>query len=383
MGRCQGGRARIEVQELHPHIADDVLRDLNDRLSRTRLPPDIGHGDWTHGTQHHYLSELVDYWRDGFDWRAQERNLRRWKHYTVDIRGHKIHFVRAVVGDGAIPLILSHGWPSSFYELTHLIEPLSDAGAGGGYDLVIPSLPGFGFSVAAPKPWQMPAIHELWKTLMVDVLGHARFGAHGGDLGAGITAKLGMFYPEHVTGIHVTGVYAPGADTADDLTEAERDYVARENRWEQAQGGYAHIQATRPLTLAYSLTDSPVGLAAWIVEKFRDWSDCGGDIESRFTKDQLLTTVMLYWVTRSIATSFLPYFEATNNPNPIEWKPIEVPCAVALFPADISAPPREWAERYYQVVRWTEMPSGGHFPAMEEPRLLARDLHAFFASLAT
>ncbi|MEA2446728.1 MAG: hypothetical protein QOK47_365 [Actinomycetota bacterium] len=371
----------IEVQEFHPHITDEVLDDLQDRLTKTQLPVDVGHGEWTHGTQHGYLSELIDYWKDGFDWREQERHLTRWKHYTVGIRGHQIHFVRTVVGDGTKPMILTHGWPSSFFELTHLIEPLSDLTEEGGYELVIPSLPGYGFSVAAPEPWQMPTIHELWKTLMVDVLGHTRFGAHGGDLGAGITAKLGMFYPEHVTGIHVNGVYAPGAEMAGDLTPAERAYVERENLWGQTAGGYAHIQATRPLTLGYSLTDSPAGLAAWILEKFREWSDCGGDVESRFTKDQLLTTITLYWVTRSIATSFLPYFEATNNPNPIAWKPIEVPCAVALFPADISAPPREWAERYYNVVRWTEMPSGGHFPAMEEPQLLAQDLHSFFSDL--
>ncbi|MDQ3982324.1 MAG: alpha/beta hydrolase [Actinomycetota bacterium] len=227
----------------------------------------------------------------------------------------------------------------------------------------------------------MSTIHELWKTLMVDVLGHTRFGAHGGDLGAGITAKLGMFYPEHVSGIHVTGVYAPGAEAADDLSKAERAYVERETRWEQAEGGYAHIQATRPLTLAYSLTDSPAGLAAWMIEKFRAWSDSNGDIESRFTKDQLLTTITLYWVTRSIATSFLPYFESGHRPNVAPWKPIEVPCAVALFPGDISAPPREWAQRHYNVVRWSEMPSGGHFPAMEVPHLLAEDLHGFFADL--
>lgn len=371
----------IEVQDFHPHIADDVVEDLIDRLRNTRLPPDIGRGDWSHGVQRRYLNELIDYWRDEFDWRELERRLERWRHHVVTIRDNRIHFVRAVVGDGAKPLILSHGWPSTFYELTHLIEPLRNVSSGAGYELVIPSLPGYAFSRPSPKPGQMPMIHELWKTLMVDVLGHERFGAHGGDLGAGITAKLGMFYPDHVTGIHVTGVYAPGAEAADDLSEAERAYVQREARWEQVEGGYAHMQATRPLTLAYSLTDSPAGLAAWIVEKFRAWSDCDGDVESRFTKDQLLTTVSLYWVTGSIATSFLPYFEATNNPNPIPWRPIRVPCAVALFPADISAPPREWAERYYNVVRWTEMPSGGHFPAMEEPDLLSRDMNAFFDSL--
>lgn len=348
---------------------------------RSRLPTDIGRGDWTHGAQHQYIRELINYWRDEFDWRKQEAEIGRLDHYTTEIRGHEIHFVRAVIGEGAKPVILTHGWPSSFFELTHLIGPLADQDTDGGYELIIPSLPGFGFSQAAPRPLETPTIHDLWKTLMVDVLGHPRFGAHGGDLGAGVTAKLGMFFPEHVTGIHVTGVYAPGAESGDDLTAAELEFLNEQNRWHQVEGGYAHIQATRPLTLAYSLTDSPGGLAAWIVEKFRMWSDCNGDIESRFTKDQLLTTITLYWVTRSIATSFLPYFEASNNPNPITWKPIEVPCAVALFPGDISSPPKEWAQRYYNVMRWTEMPSGGHFPAMEEPRLLAGDLDTFFAGL--
>ena len=371
----------IEVHEFQPHVADDILQDLEKRLRRTLLPYDVGYGSWSHGTQHQYLRQLLDYWLNEFNWRDQERLLARWKHFRVVIRGQELHFVRTIIGDGKKPLIMTHGWPSTFFELTHLIGPLAEVMTGGGYELVIPSLPGYAFSPGPPAPWQTPWIHELWKTLMVDVLGHERFGAHGGDLGAGITAKLAMFHPEHVTGIHVTGVYAPGAESSADISMAELDHVERENRWEAEEGAYAHVQATRPLTLAYSLTDSPAGLAAWIIEKFRSWSDCGGDVESRFTKEQLLTTVTLYWVTRSIATSFLPYFEARNNPDPVKWKSIEVPCAIALFPADISAPPRAWAERYYNVTRWTEMPAGGHFPAMEEPHLLAQDIETFFAGL--
>ena len=371
----------MKVREFQPHVADDVLQDLQNRLIRTQIPQDIGHGSWSHGTQHVYLRDLIDYWAHEFDWREQEQRLCRFKHYRADVRGQEIHFVRAVIGNGVKPLILTHGWPSSFYELTHVIDPLAEVSNESGYELVIPSLPGYAFSPASSSPWQTPRIHELWKTLMVNILGHQRFGAHGGDLGAGITAKLGMFFPEHVTGIHVTGVYAPGAESGAGLSAAEKDYVERENQWEDEEGAYAHVQSTRPLTLGYSLTDSPAGLAAWIVEKFRAWSDCGGDIETRFTKDQLLTNITLYWVTRSIATSFLPYIESRNNPEPIQWKPIDVPCAVAIFPGDISTPPREWGERYYNVVRWTEMPSGGHFPAIEEPQLFAEDIETFFVAL--
>jgi pimeloyl-ACP methyl ester carboxylesterase len=372
---------RMKIEHFRPRVPDVVLNDLASRLDATRLPHDLGNGSWSHGTSVGHMRDLLAYWRDGFDWRAQEAWISRWPHYIADFDGQLIHFARVALGRGQRPLVLTHGWPSTFYEPLHLLDALERRSDSAGFDVVIPSLPGYGFSSPPSRPWTLPRTHEIWHELMHGVLGFDRYGAHGTDLGAGVTARLGMFHPEHVTGIHVTGVYAPGAESASNLTAGERDFIAMESRWDVEEGGYAHIQATRPLTLAYGLTDSPVGLAAWIVEKFRAWSDCGGDVSLAFTHDQLLTTVMLYWASGTIGSSFLPYYEARHNPAPIAWKRITVPCAVALFPADLSWPPREWAERYYRIERWTEMPAGGHFPAMEEPELLAADIVGFFQGL--
>jgi len=284
-----------------------------------------------------------------------------------------------------MPLVLTHGWPSSFFELTKLIPLLTDPAANGGdpadaFDVVVPSMPGFGFSDRPTERFASARVPNTWVELMRR-LGYARFGAHGGDLGGGVTARLGQFFPEALIGIHVTNVYGSIAEEDPPPTEAERCYLEQQRGWERDEGAYEALQQTRPQTLSYGLNDSPAGLAAWIIEKYRAWSDSDGDVESVFSKDDLLTNLTIYWVTETIGSSFRPYWDFRNYPDPIPWVPITVPCGIAVFPRDLGRPPREFAERSYNVHQWTEMPRGGHFAALEEPELLAQDIRAFFRHL--
>jgi pimeloyl-ACP methyl ester carboxylesterase len=225
-------------------------------------------------------------------------------------------------------------------------------------------------------------VADLWAKLMTEKLGYLRFGAQGGDIGAGVTSRLGFAHPENLTGIHLTSVTRPTpylGPGARELSDAEKAHLDQREKWQQAEGGYSHIQGTKPQTLSYGLNDSPAGLAAWIVEKYRTWSDCGGDVESRFTKDELLTTITIYWITQTISSSTRMYYENQRQVWSLKsGERVQVPSGIALFPQEISRPPREWAERSYNVCRWTEMPRGGHFAALEEPELLAQDIRAFF-----
>ncbi len=368
-------------------IPQPVLDDLLTRLTRVRWPDELAGADWDYGVPLAYLQELVEYWREHFDWRAQERVLNRFHHFHTDLGGLAIHFIHERgLGPDPLPLILTHGWPSTFYEMDELIPLLTDPERFGGdpadaFDVVVPSLPGYGFSDPFPRrgQWNVPA---LWADLM-EGLGYARYGAQGGDIGAGVTTLLGRCYPEQIVGIHLSSIVSdpnPLPDRAS-LSEAERAYLRRRDEWEREEGGYSHIQGTRPQTLAYGLSDSPVGLAAWIVEKFRVWSDCGGDIEQRFTKDELLTTVTLYWVTQTINSSIRHYYESQHAPAPMGCTGlVAVPTAVTTGMIE-PEPPREWAARRYNVRRFVDRPRGGHFLAMEEPEWLAEDLRSFFRDL--
>ena len=384
----------MNVNPFQVQIPDSTLADLRERLARTRWPDEIPGSDWGYGSNLAYVKELVEYWRDRFDWRAQEAFINSFAHFRTSVEGQGIHFIQERgKGPAPLPLIITHGWPSTFFEMLKVIPRLTDPAAYGGnpadsFDVVVPSMPGYGFSDPAGAPgMNISRIADLWARLMTENLGYPRFGAQGGDWGASITARLGFAYPEQVAGIHVTAVSA--ATISPDLGEGTRPLSERETallaereQWRQAEGGYSHIQGTKPQTLSYGLNDSPAGLAAWIVEKFRTWSDCGGDVESRFTKDELLTNITLYWATQTIGSSTRLYYESQHNP--WTFRPgerIEPPCAVALFPVDLSHPPREWAERSYNVQRWTEMPRGGHFAALEEPDLLVEDIREFFRAL--
>ena len=384
----------MAVQPYKVHVPDSVLQDLKDRLARTRWPDEIPGSGWDYGSNLDYIKELVEYWRTEFDWRAQEEAINRFAHFTTDIEGLNIHFIHERgKGPNPIPLVITHGWPSTIFEILKVVEPLTDPVNHGGsaedsFDVVVPSMPGYGFSSMTTERGMNPAkVGDLWVKLMRDELGYSRFAAQGGDWGASVTAHLGFTYPEEVIGIHVTsasGVVA-GSHTGPGmapLTEAEQIHVADREQWRQDEGGYSHIQGTKPQTLSYGLNDSPAGLAAWIVEKFRTWSDCGGDVESSYTKDELLTTVTIYWATGTINSSTRLYYESQRNPlSPAAGQKMKVPSGIAVFPHEISRPPREWAERAYDLRRWTEMLRGGHFAAMEEPELLVEDIRAFFRDL--
>jgi pimeloyl-ACP methyl ester carboxylesterase len=373
-------------------IPDTVIEDLAYRLDHVRWPHQNHDAGWAQGTDVHYLRELVHHWRNVYDWRVAERELNRWPQYTVDIDGCTIHFIHVRAGRAhprAIPLVLTHGWPSSFTELVGLIAPLTDPELDGvpAFDVVIPSLPRFGFS-GIPDAAGEPRIDTLWRKLMVDVLGYPEFVAHGTDIGARITSCLGRFHGDVVRAIHLGSVDlewpSPLPDDAQ-LTPAERAYLKRADAWDDEEGGYSHQQSTRPQTLAYGLNDSPVGLAAWIVEKYRAWSDCDGQVENCFTKDEMLTNILVYWATQTIGPSMRRYREMRVDPPYPRLGPgerIETPTGVAMFPGERElVVPKEWAERCYNLVHWTDMPRGGHFPAIEQPRLLVDDLRAFFGGL--
>ena len=373
-------------------VDEEKLSELRRRLQNARWPYQIPDSDWRSGTDVEYLKELVQYWLDGFDWREQEASLNRFAQFTTDVEGTTIHFVHER-GNGPkpFPLILTHGWPDSFYRFYKLIPRLTDPAAFGGraddaFDVVVPSLPGYAFSEKPGEHGSIFRVNDLWATLMKDKLGYQRFGAHGGDWGGTVTEHLGRGHSDCVAAMHLTDVpFFHIFNKVKDPSVAEAKYFEHNRDWMQTEGAYASLQSTRPMSLAPAMNDSPAGLAAWIIEKFRLWSDCGGDIESRFTKDELLTNIMLYWVTDSASTSFLPYYDFANasaftwiKESIKSWGACKVPAAFAMFPKDISHPPREWAERFFNVQRWTEMPRGGHFAAMEEPELVAADLRDWF-----
>jgi pimeloyl-ACP methyl ester carboxylesterase len=369
-------------------VPQPVLDDLRTRIAQTRWPDQVKDAGWDYGTEISYLQEMLDYWGNGFEWRKQEAIMNKHPQFLAEIDGLNIHFVHARgKGSSPLPLVISHGWPSSFFEAYKIIEPLTDPEKHGGepadaFDVVVPSLPGFGFS-ERPSARGFVRVDNLWRKLMTEVLGYPRFVAHGTDVGARITSALGRFHGDVVSAIHIASVDLDWPEPLpDDLSPAERDYIKRVELWEKRDGAYGEIQSTRPQTLAYGLNDSPAGLAAWIVEKYREWSDCGGDIESCFSKDELLTNVTIYWVTQTINSSMRRYYEAWHNPHPNPLKPgerIETPTGIAMFPGEKDLlVPREFAERCYNIQGWTDKPRGGHFPALEEPNLLVEDVRTFF-----
>lgn len=372
------------------NVPDSVLTDLRERLDRVRWPGEVPNTAWEYGANLAYMKELVDYWRTRYDWRAQERQLNRWKHFYVTIDGQRIHYIHERgKGPKPFPLIITHGWPGSIAEFMEVIGPLTDPAAHGGdpadaFDVIAPSLPGYGFSAPThERQVNIIRIAEWFAVLMNDVLGYSRYGAQGGDWGAMVTSRLGFADAQHVAGIHLNMVgVAPHPANRQNLSTAEQTFLQSMDRWRGEETGYQHIQGTKPQTLGYGLNDSPVGLCAWITEKFRTWSDCNGNVENSYTKDQLLTNIMIYWVTQTINSSTRLYYEERHHP----WRmgkdeKITVPTAIALFPKEIATPPREWAERAYNVQRWTPMPAGGHFAAMEKPKLLVDDVRAFFRGM--
>jgi pimeloyl-ACP methyl ester carboxylesterase len=373
------------------HVTDEALHDLAERLSRTRWPDELAGVGWDYGTSGRYLYELVDYWRTSFDWRAAEHQLNAFHHFRAHVGDLSIHFVHERGrGPAPLPIVLTHGWPGSFTEMLKLVPLLADPGGHGAdpedaFDVVVPSMPGYGFSDRPVRPGMTSqAIADLWAELLHG-LGYARFGAQGGDWGASVSTYLALGHAPRLVGLHlnyIPGSYQPYLDASAPLSAAEQQFLVDRERWTRDEGAYAHLQRTRPQTLAYGLSDSPAGLAAWIIEKLRAWSDCDGDLERRFTRDELLLHVMIYWVTGTIGSSIRLYRESRATPLALApGQTIDVPTAVAVFPMEMPTPPAEWVERGYNLQRWTLMPRGGHFAAMEEPELLAEDIRAFFRPL--
>lgn len=374
------------MKEFTIDVSREELEDLRLRLKNTRWTDNPEADEWSFGTNSNYLKQLVTYWKDGFDWRAQESMLNRFPHFKATVDGIEIHFVH-VKGHGKNPrpIILTHGWPDSFFRFHKVIPMLADPQSHGGtpdqsFDVVVPSVPGFGFSQQIALTDER--IAELWSKLMQETLGYDRFFAAGGDVGSGVSKTLAIRFPDQVRAIHLTDVgYPNGTEDWSTMSPAEQEFGEFIGQWWMTEGAYNMIQSTKPQTLGYALNDSPVGLAAWIVEKFHGWSDHQGNIENRFTKDELLTNVMIYWVTRTINSS-MRYYAENARANFTEHGPkpsvkVAVPTAVACFPGDAPSP-EEWAARQVNLKRFTKFPKGGHFAPLEVPDLYVNDLRAFF-----
>ena len=372
-------------------VSDDVLQDLRLRLERARFPETPPLEPWSTGASVAYMHDLIPYWRDRFDWRAQEAAINRFRQFKVPLAGIDLHFIHEPgQGPDPMPLLLSHGWPGSIVEFLAILPMLTDPARFGGdpadaFTVVAPSLPGYTLSFKPGQPrFGIVEMADAFAALMTDVLGYRRFGAQGGDWGAFVTSRLGHSFPERLFGIHIN-LLTVRRDPAmlTDPTPEEKRFLEQLNHWLKEETGYQWIQGTRPTTLSFGLTDSPLGLAAWIAEKFHRWTDNDGQIESAVSRDAMLANIMLYWVTGAIGSSFWPYYARMHSPWPIpDNAKITVPTGYAEFPREILSPPRSLAERTYgNIQRWTKFPKGGHFAALEQPKVLAEEIRAFFRPL--
>jgi len=371
-------------------VPDAVLADLKMRLKSPRVPESLNGDGWTYGTDTTYLKQLVAYWRDRFDWRAQERSLNRFQQFTTNIDGLTLHFIhRRSKQPNALPLLITHGWPGSFVEFAKVIDPLTDPDAHGGraedaFDVVIPSIPGFAFSEKPRGSGYSPARIAALEAKLMARLGYQRYGVQGGDWGSIIGTQVALNDAPHVAGLHLNmcTAAAPPGDPNEGLSEPEKARLKVRQTFQAEETGYQQIQGTKPQTIGIALNDSPVGLAAWIVEKFRTWCDCDGNPDTIFTKDELLTNITLYWATETAASSARIYYESRHAaPEAGGPRRIEVPTACADFPKEIIWAPRRWMEKRYNITRWTEMPRGGHFAAFEQPGLFVDDVRAFFRTV--
>jgi pimeloyl-ACP methyl ester carboxylesterase len=374
------------IRPFSVNVPSQVLDDLKLRLGRTRWPDEITGSDWNYGANLSYMKELMAYWQNTFDWRNVEAEINSYPNFKAEINGCEVHFIH-VKGKGkrSVPLIITHGWPGSFLEMMKLI-PLLTEDLDFSFDLVIPSIPGFGFSdKITDEGCNSEFVADIWHQLMIE-LGYKRYGAQGGDIGSGISTWLSLKYPLHVIGLHlnyVSGSYKPYLADDEQPSEEVLAFQRTAAEWSSREGAYASMHATKPLTAAYGLDDSPVGLCAWIIEKFNGWSDNYGDIETIFTKDELLANVTLYWITESIHSSIRIYNE--NSKKPLVMKKdesVKVPVGFAEFPKELPTPPRSYIEQGFNICHWTIMPAGGHFAAMEQPDLLSKDIIQFFADLS-
>ncbi|WP_216892296.1 epoxide hydrolase family protein [Nocardia alni] len=387
----------VRAERFTIEAPDNDLADLRRRLLATRWADDVDNEDWRYGTSRAYLEPLVEYWAHGYDWRAHEARMNEFEHYRVDLDGVPIHFLyRRGAGPAPVPLLLTHGWPWTFWDFEKMIVPLTDPAAVGAdpadsFDVVIPSLPGFGFSSPLRAGGVGSAVTAgLWRRLMREVLGYRRFAAMGADFGAVVTQQMAYDFPDDLIGVHMSryrrpaGVPGLGLSTAgpDDYGPDEAGDYERDRAGAALTASHLAVHSQDPQTLAFALHDSPVGLASWLLERRRNWSQCGGDLESVYSRDELLTTVTLYWLTGTIGSSMRYYWETNRQKTSAPADPyIRVPVGIGVLPGDVSAPPRRHAEQDTDLRQWTRFPSGGHFGPAEVPELIVRDLREFLRPL--
>ena len=379
----------MHIEPFQISVAQEVLDDLRQRLERTRWPDEVEHSGWRYGANLGYMKELADYWLTKFDWRAQEQRINSFANYRAVIDDLRVHFIHERgKGPNPIPLLITHGWPSSFVEMLEIIPMLTDPANHGGkasdsFGVIVPSVPGYGFSdrplLAGMTRWR---VAEIFAKLM-DGLGYKKFGLHANDIGAVISGWLAWDHPEKVIGLHtMMPTFPPPSfdETQAPMSDAEKAFEALVNVWDKDEGGYNAIQSTRPQTLGYGLNDSPVGLMAWIVEKWRAWTDPNGNIEDYFSRDELLTNVMIYWITETANSANRSYYERAHDTRTLSPSDkIRVPTGVALTMEAVERAPRDWVQRRYaDIRRWTEFTSGGHFLAAENPEMLAEEIREFF-----
>jgi len=362
-------------------IPEQAIADLKMRLARTRWTDEIVHSGWTYGANFSYVKEITDYWLNIFDWRNTENEINSYPNYIAEIDGVKIHFLHIrSKKKNPVPLIITHGWPGSFLEMMKLISILTNYSAIP-FDLIIPSIPGFGFSQKINTPGcNLWFIADKWSKL-IKALGYEKVVAQGGDFGAGVSTAMALKHPETISGLHLNYIhssYLPFLPAGEQFTEEEQLYLRSGDEWYKNEGAYAHQHRTKPLTLAYGLNDSPAGLCAWLIEKFYGWSDCNGDIESIYSKDELLSNISLYWFAETIHSSIRLYNE--NSKAPMHFSEndfIHVPVGIARFHKEEPFPPRRFIERGYNIQHWADISPGGHFAAMEQPALLAEEIIRF------
>jgi pimeloyl-ACP methyl ester carboxylesterase len=381
------------VQPYTIKIESSVIDDLRRRLANTRWVNEIDNEKWETGTNVKYLKELCSYWSKEYDWSKNETYLNSFSHFKAKVDGYEIHFIHEKgKGENRVPILLIHGYPDSFMRFLKIIPLLTTADEDGlSFDLIIPSLPGYGFSEIPRGPgMNQQRIAMLFAKLMTEELGYSKFIVHGGDWGSGTAEQMALNSPQYLEGIHLTDIpwYHLFSIPPGNMTEEEKKYLQAGQQWSQKEGAYAMIQSTKPQTIALGLNDSPAGLAGWLIDKFYSWSDCGGKLENIFSKDELLTNCTIYWATQTITSALRLYYEAAvalqqmqKSKENKEIKKIEIPTGVAMFEKDMISAPRVFAERIFNVKQWNEMPKGGHFTAMEQPDLFANDVRKFAKSL--
>jgi pimeloyl-ACP methyl ester carboxylesterase len=384
--------ANLEVRSFSFAAQAQALDDLRQRLRRTIWPDEVSAEPWRYGPPVAYMKRFVDYWLDEYDWRSHEARLNAFPQFTAQVDDHRLHFIhQAGAGPAPIALVLTHGWPGSVVEMLKIIPLLTDPAAHGAdpadsFTVIAPSIPGYGFSSRPSKRGtNIFAVADLWAKLLTG-LGYPRFGVQGGDWGSWISIATALRHPHRIVGLHLNYLstrFRPAIGPNDPpLSTLEEEYLARVAKWMDAEGAYMAIQGTKPLTLSYALTDSPAGLAAWHVEKFRSWTDCRAEPDEALSKDEMITDIMLYWLTGTTHSALRFYSESREHPFHLKaGERITPPCGIVHLPEELPMPPRSWAERAFNVAHWSSLPRGGHFAAWEQPHLLAQDIRDFFRPL--